>query len=399
MDCRLPIMSKVHWIGVNDRETTLFENYWPLERGVSYNSYLINDDKVAILDTVKFNKTDQYLSKIKEIIGDKPVDYLIVNHMEPDHSGSMKAVVAAYPDVKIVGNKKTFDFIRGFYDIDSNFYEVAEGDEIDLGYHKLKFFITPMIHWPETMMTYDTTDKILFSMDAFGGFGSLDGGIFDNEVNLELYEDEIRRYYANIVAKYSPIVQKALQRLGSLDIQCIAPTHGPIWKTEPGTIVNYYDKWSRYEAEEGVVIVYGTMYGNTAKMADYVARIISEQGIKNVRVFDASKTHSSYILSEIWRYKGVIIGSCAYNTFAFPAIDDLLTRIEHTGLKNRYLGVFGNKAWSGGGVKAINEFQQKVQWEQVSPSIEATYTPKDAEFDALIQLGKAMANAVKNNPK
>ncbi len=200
--------------------------------------------------------------------------------MEPDHSGSMQALINAYPDLKIVGNKKTFEFIENFYDIHDNFYEIKEGDEIDLGYHKLTFYITPMIHWPETMMTYCKTEKILFSMDAFGGFGSLDGGIFDDEVNIEFYEDEIRRYYSNIVAKYSPIVQKALKRLADLEIKMIASTHGPIWRTSPETIVDYYDKWSRYEAEEGVVIVYGTMYGNTAKMADYLARVISEQGVK-----------------------------------------------------------------------------------------------------------------------
>lgn len=399
MDCRVPIMKHVHWIGVNDRETTLFENYWPLDKGVTYNSYLIDDDKIAILDTVKFNKTDQYLSKIKEIIGERQVDYLIINHMEPDHSGSIKAVVNAYPDVKIVGNKKTFDFIRGFYDINTNFYEITEEDEIDLGYHKLKFFITPMIHWPETMMTYDQTEQILFSMDAFGGFGALDGCIFDNEVNLDFYEDEIRRYYSNIVAKYSPVVQKALKRFSDLPISVVAPTHGPIWNTSPQTIINYYDKWSRYEAEEGVVIVYGTMYGNTAKMADYVARILSENGIKNVRVYDSSKTHSSYILSEIWKYKGVILGSCAYNTFAFPGMESILSKLEHTGLKNRYLGIFGNKAWSGGGVKAINEFQDKVKWDLIHEPIEATFSPKDPEFEALAILGKKMAEAVKNNPK
>jgi len=398
MDCRVPIMDKLHWIGVNDRETTLFENFWPLEKGVTYNSYLINDDKVAVMDTVKFNKTDQYLAKIKEIIGDKKVDYLIVNHMEPDHSGSIRALISEYPDCQIVGNKKTFDFIRGFYDINENFFEIKEGDVLDLGHHKLTFYITPMIHWPETMMTYDMTEKILFSMDAFGGFGALNGGIFDDEVNLEFYEDEIRRYYSNIVAKYSPIVQRALKRLSALEIKMIAPTHGPIWRNNPETIVNYYDKWSRFEAEEGVVIVYGTMYGNTAKMADYVARIISEQGIRNVRVYDASKTHLSYILSEIWKYKGVILGSCAYNGNAFPAMEAVLNTIEHTGLKNRYLGVFGNMSWSGGGVKTIDAFADKVKWERVGESIEAKYTPKADEFEKLIELGKAMAEMVKNNP-
>ncbi|WP_430883707.1 FprA family A-type flavoprotein [Fusibacter sp. JL216-2] len=398
MDCRVPIMDKLHWIGINDRETTLFENFWPLEKGVTYNSYLINDDKVAIMDTVKFNKTEQYLAKIKEIIGDRKVDYLIVNHMEPDHSGSIRAVIAEYPDCKIVGNKKTFDFIQGFYGITKNFHEIKEGDVLDLGHHKLTFYITPMIHWPETMMTYDMTEKILFSMDAFGGFGSLDGGIFDDEVNLEYYEDEIRRYYSNIVAKYSPIVQRALKRLSDLEIKMIAPTHGPIWRTKPETIVNFYDKWSRYEAEEGVVIVYGTMYGNTAKMADYVARILAEEGVRNVRVYDASKTHLSYILSDIWRYKGVILGSCAYNSHIFPAMEAVLNKLDHTGLKNRYLGVFGNMSWSGGGVKAIDAFAQSVKWERVGESIEAQYTPKKDDFTKLIKLGKEMAQKIKENP-
>lgn len=399
MSNRLPISNRVHWIGVNDRETTLFENYWPLEKGVCYNSYLINDEKVAVLDTVKFNKTDEYLSKIKEIIGDRKIDYLVVHHMEPDHSSSMKQLITEYPDVKIVGNKKTFDFIKGFYDITENFYEVAEGDVIDLGHHKLKFFITPMIHWPETMMSYDMTDKILFSMDAFGGFGSLDGTLFDDEVNLEFYEDEIRRYYSNIVAKYSPIVQNALKKLGSLEIKIIAPTHGPVWRSQPSTIIDFYDRWSRYEAEEGVVIVYGTMYGNTAKMADHIGRVIAEQGIKNVRIYDASKTHVSHILNDIWRFKGVILGSCAYNTYVFPAMDNVLSALEHTGLKNRYLGIFGNKGWSGGGVKGIVEFADKVKWERVGDAHEATFSAKDNDLESLAAMAKAMAELVKNNPK
>lgn len=399
MSNRLPISKDVHWIGVNDRETTLFENYWPLEKGVCYNSYLINDEKVAVMDTVKFNKTDEYLGKIKEIIGDKKIDYLVVHHMEPDHSSSMKALITEYPDVQIVGNKKTFDFIRNFYDIHDNFYEVGEGDEINLGEHTLKFFMTPMIHWPETMMSYDLKDGILFSMDAFGGFGALDGTLFDDEVNLEFYEDEIRRYYSNIVAKYSPIVQNALKKLGALDIKVIAPTHGPVWRSQPSTIVNFYDKWSRFEAEEGVVIVYGTMYGNTAKMADYIGRVIAEQGIKNVRIYDASKTHVSHILNDIWRFKGVILGSCAYNTYVFPAMDNVLSALEHTGLKNRYLGIFGNKGWSGGGVKGILEFADKVKWERAGSAVEATFAAKDSDLSQLKEMAIQMAEMVKTNPK
>jgi flavorubredoxin len=392
MNCKLSINEDIHWIGVNDRETTLFENYWPLEKGVAYNSYLIVDEKIAILDTVKFNKTTEYLEKIKSLIGDRQVDYLIVNHMEPDHSGSMLALLGAYPDMQIVGNKKTFPFIEGFYGITKNYYEVGDEDLIDLGKHKLRFYLTPMVHWPETMMTFDETTGVLFSMDAFGGFGALDGGIFDDEINYDFYEDETRRYYSNIVAKYSPMVQRSLKKLSGLTIKMIAPTHGPVWRSNPGKIVDLYDKWSRFEAERGVVIVYGSMYGNTAKMADYLARIISEHGIKNVKVFDASKTHSSYILSEIWKYKAVVIGSCAYNTKVFSSVETVLAKLGNSGLKDRYISVFGNKSWSGGGVSGIEAFVSEVGWEKIGPSIEATYSPKDPEFVLLSKLGKEIAD-------
>jgi len=395
MECRYELSDNIFWIGVNDRETALFENYWPIEKGVAYNSYIINDDKVAILDTVKFNKTSEYLEKIEHIIGDKPVDYLIVNHMEPDHSGSMSALLAKYPEMKIIGNKKTFPFIKGFYGIDQNFMEVDDEDTLDLGHHKLKFYLTPMVHWPETMMTFCETSGVLFSMDAFGGFGSLDGGIFDDEINYEFYEDETRRYYSNIVAKYSPMVQRTLKKLGGLPIKAIAPTHGPIWRSNPGEIVSLYDKWSRYEAEEGVVVVYGTMYGNTAKMADYIGRVISEQGIKHVKVFDASKTHVSYLLSEIWRYKAVVIGSCAYNTKVFSSVETLLSKLENSGLRDRYISVFGNKAWSGGGVSGIERFVEEVRWEKIGESVEATYSPTATEYKALKALGKEIAEKVK----
>jgi flavorubredoxin len=395
----MSITKDIFWIGVNDRETHLFENYWPLEKGVSYNSYIINDEKVAVMDTVKFNKTSEFIDNIKAIIGDKNVDYLIVNHMEPDHSSSMASVIAEWPDVKIVGNKKTFGFIKGFYDIVDNYYVIEEGDILDLGTHKLSFYMVPMLHWPETMVTYDITDKVLFSMDAFGGFGALDGTIFDDEVNLEFYEDEIRRYYSNIVSKYSAMVQRALKKLSGLDIKVIAPTHGAVWRSKPEVILDFYDRWSRYEAEEGVVIVYGSMYGNTAKMAEYIARVLAESGIKNIRVYDSSKTHVSHIINDIWRYKGVILGSCAYNTTIFPAMETVINKLEHSGLKNRYLGIFGNKSWSGGGVNTLEKFAERTKWEKVGESIEATYTPKDIEFQKLGVLGREIAEKVINNPK
>ncbi len=398
MECRASLSEKIHWIGVNDRDTPRFENFWPLPHGIAYNAYLIDDEKVAIMDTVKFNKTDEFLDKIKDIIGDKKVDYLVLHHMEPDHSSSIGALLAEYPDCQIVGNKKTFGFLEGFYDIKDNLLEIKEGDELDLGTHKLKFFMTPMVHWPETMMSYEQTEKIIFTMDAFGAFGALNGGVFDDELYIEKNEDEMRRYYSNIIGKYSAMVQRALAKLKPLDIKIIAATHGPVWRTSPDRVLSLYDRWSKQEAEEGVVIVYGSMYGNTAKMADCLARTLAAEGIKNVKVYDSSKTHVSFILCDIWKYKGVLLGSCAYNTLAFPAMENLMATVQHTGLKNRYLGVFGNMSWSGGGVKAINEFNEKMKWEIVHESIEAQYSPKDEQFEQLVSMAKAMAEKVKANP-
>ncbi|PKM94157.1 MAG: FprA family A-type flavoprotein [Firmicutes bacterium HGW-Firmicutes-1] len=387
------VTENIYFIGVNDRETHLFENLWPLEQGVSYNSYLINDEKVAIFDTVKGSKLHDFLNNIENIIGDKKVEYLIINHMEPDHSGAIKAVKQKYPEITIVGNKKTIEILEDFYGKFEKYLIIDDGDVLDLGQHKLRFYLTPMVHWPETMMTYEETEKILFSADAFGGFGTLDGGIFDDEINLDFYVEEIRRYYSNIVGKYSAMVQKALKKLtvAKVDIKMIAPTHGPVWRTNPGCIIEYYDQWSKGEAEEGVVIVYGSMYGNTQKMADSIARSLSEEGITNIRIYDASKTHVSHIISDIWRFKGVILGSCAYNTGLFPAMETVTHKIENSQLKNRYLGVFGTSSWSGGGVSNLDKFAERVKWEKLGESVEAKSSAKEEDLEKCGQIAALMA--------
>src|SRR6056297_738875 len=244
----------VYWVGVNDRETDIFESLWPLPEGISYNSYLIDDEKVALIDTVKINYNDSFLDKIKNVIGDKKVDYLIINHMEPDHSGSIKSLREAYPDMEIIGNQKTMNFLEGFYGITNGTKVVSDGDQIDLGSHRLTFYLTPMIHWPETMMTFDEHDQILFSGDAFGGFGSLDGFLFDDELNIDFFEDEIRRYFSNIVGKYGAVVHKTINRLSEiLDIKMVASTHGPVWREKTDYIISEYDRWSKQETTEGVV--------------------------------------------------------------------------------------------------------------------------------------------------
>lgn len=393
---KVKLSNDIYWIGVNDRRTHLFENQWPLPNGVAYNSYLIVDKFNCIVDTVEMSKLDTYIEKIYEIIGEGgKVDYLVVNHMEPDHSGAIKAVLKEWPEVKIVGNLKTFPMLEGFYGITTNYYKIEDGDTIDLGNHKLKFVLTPMVHWPETMMTYEETTGILFSADAFGSFGTLDGGIFDDEINLSFYEEEMRRYYSNIVGKYGLQVQKAMDKASALDIKMIASTHGPIWRSHIATVIDYYNKWSRYETEEGVVIVFGSMYGNTEIMAEIVARTLSEEGIKNIRIFDSSKTHNSYIINALWKYRGVMLGSAAYNGSIFTPMSDLIRELEHIMPKNHLLGYFGSMSWGGGAVRALDKFAEAIKWEVVAPAVEVKHSANNDDSARLVAMAKAMANRLK----
>lgn len=396
MEIIVKIVDGVYYVGVNDRDTHLFENIWPLPKGVSYNSYLVVDERTALVDTVKLCKLSAYLEKIGQVLNGRQLDYLVVNHMEPDHSGALAAIVQAYPGVKVVGNKKTIDFIRAMYQVEADFYEVKDGDELDLGRRKIKFYLTPMVHWPETMMTYETTGGLLFSGDAFGGFGSLDGGVFDDEVDVTYYEHEIRRYYSNIVGKFGPMVQKALQKLSGLEVKVVCPTHGPVWRTNPGRIISSYDRWSRYVYDEGVVIAYGTMYGSTEKMADFVARVLADEGVRNVRVMNTSTVHESFIINEIWRFKGVMFGSCTYNNWIYPPLENVIINLAHKGLPNRVFGVFGSYGWSGGGVKGILEYLKKNNWELVGEPVEVQFSAKAADFERLRKLALEMARAVKS---
>ena len=390
------VTDKVYWLGANDRRTNLFENMWPIPNGVSYNSYLIVDEKIALVDTLEYGSSDDYLDKIEELIDGKPIDYLIINHMEPDHSGAIKTIVEKYPNIKLVGNLKTFKIIEAYFGYKDNWYQVEDGDGLDLGHHVLKFIMTPWVHWPETMMTYDLTEKILFSGDAFGSFGTLDGGIFDDEIEFEeYYLDEMRRYYSNIVGKYSNMVQKAFKKLEGIDIKYICATHGPIWRKDVNKVLSLYDKWSKFETEDGVVIIYGSMYGNTAKMADCIARKLSEEGIKKIRIHDVSKTHISYLINEIWRYKGVILGSSAYNSGMLPTMENLTRTLEHMGVKDHLLGLFGSYSWNGGGVKMLHKFSETIEWELVSEPIDSKGIPGNETFDRCEVLAKAMADKLK----
>jgi flavorubredoxin len=386
----------IFYVGVNDRRTELFENMWPLPRGVAYNSYLINDEKVALLDTVEIGQVEKFLKKIHANIGDRPIDYLIINHMEPDHAGSVNIIRQLYPDIKIVGNKKTLPMIEGFFGISENLLEIKEGDELDLGKHKLQFFLAPMVHWPETMVTYEQTRKILFSADAFGSFGTLDGGIFDDEMDFSYFHDEMRRYYSNIVGKYGNPVQKALEKLGGLDIKMIAATHGPIIRSHIDEVLKMYDDWSSFKTGEGVVIAFASMYGNTEEMAEVTARALAEEGIKEIRMYDVSKTHSSYIISDIFKYKALILGSPTYSNELHPNMEALVSKLRHIGVKDHYLGILGSFTWAGTAAKRLKEFGETMKWEIIGEPVEEKHALKKQKYDECRIQGKLIAEKLKS---
>ncbi len=394
------IRKNLYYIGVNDRLTHLFENMWPLENGVSYNSYIFTGEKTALLDTVKINKVDNFVEKLLSVLNGRQLDYLVVHHMEPDHSGSISTVIDMFPNVKLVGNKKTKEFLNTFYkleefdgyDLDANFVEVKDGDKLDLGDTALTFYTTPMVHWPESMVSYEESTGTLFSQDAFGSFGALSGAIFDDEINWEFYLDDTVRYYTNIVGKFSLQVQNALKKLAPLDIKMVCPVHGPVWRTNPKRIIQLYAQLAKYETEEGVVIAYGSMYGNTEKMAEAIARSIAVRGIKNVKIYDVSKTHMSYMLSDLWRYEGIILGSCTYNNSLFPNMATLVKTLETQKMKNHTLGVFGSYSWSGGALKELKEFAEKSGFDVLETTVETKGAPTEADLALCAKIGEEMAD-------
>ena len=386
------IKDKVYYVGVNDRKKTLFEGLWPLPSGVSYNSYLIDDDKICLIDTVEVDFFTQFLENIREVIGDRPIDYIVINHMEPDHSGSLSLMRKYYPDIQVVSNKKAFDMLRGFYGISGGEYEVKNGDTLELGHHTLQFFLTPMVHWPETMMSLDVTDNIIFTGDAFGCFGALNGGLIDSEINCDDFWLEMIRYYSNIVGKYGTPVQNALKKLAGIPLDYICSTHGPVWHEHLNKVVALYDQMSRYETEEGLVICFGTMYGNTERMAEVIARAASQAGIKNIVMHNVSKTHHSYIIRDVFRYRGLIVGAPTYNTGLYHEIDVLLSELANRDIKNHYLGWFGSYGWAGKAVAKIKEWNDtQLHFEPVGKPVEMRQALTADVAAQCSELGKVMA--------
>lgn len=387
------ITNETYYVGVNDRNKNLFEGLWPLPDGVSYNSYLIVDEKVCLIDTVEVDFFSQFLENIQEVIGDREIDYLVVNHMEPDHSGSLALTKKYFPGIKILGNKKTFGMIEGFYGIDNDGQEVKNGEVLSLGKHELQFHLTPMVHWPETMMTLDITTHTLFSGDAFGCFGALNGGVIDSEICCDNFWLEMVRYYSNIVGKYGTPVQNALKKLAGTQIDYICSTHGPVWRDYKDKVIAMYDRMSKYETEPGLVICYGTMYGNTERMAEIIAQAASQNGVKNIVLYNISKTHHSYILRDIFRYQGLIVGAPTYNAGLYHEMEVLLSEIANYDIKgNHLLGWFGSHSWASKAVGKIQEWNEKrLHFEPVGVPVDMKQGITPETRQACQALGQAMA--------
>ena len=393
------INDKIYYVGVNDRNKTLFEGLWPLPNGVSYNAYLVVDEKVALVDTVEVDFFMPFLENIREVLGDRPIDYVVVNHMEPDHSGSLALIRKYYPKVQIIGNKKTFDMMRGFYQLEEGLVEVKNADSITLGSKTLNFVLTPMVHWPETMVTLcvesaavPQQQSVLFSGDAFGCFGALNGAIIDEKMNCDEFWAEMERYYSNIVGKYGTPVQMALKKLAGVKIDYICSTHGPVWHQYIDKVIAMYDRLSKYEAEPGLVICYGTMYGNTERAAEVIARAASEAGVMNIVMHNVSKTHHSYIIRDVFRYKGLIVGAPTYNTGLYHEMDVLLSELSQKDIKGRLFGWFGSYGWASKAVAEIARWnEEKLKYVPVGEPVEIKQSLTPETFAQCEALGRAMA--------
>ena len=389
----IEIANKVYYVGVNDRNKALFEGLWPLPYGVSYNSYLIDDEKVCLIDTVEVDFFVQFIENLREVLGDRQIDYLVINHMEPDHSGSLALLRKYYPDIQVIGNKKTFDMMAGFYGIKDNTIEMKNGEELSLGSHTLQFFMTPMIHWPETMMTLCKGDvSHLFTGDAFGCFGALNGGFIDQEIDTEWAWLEMVRYYSNIVGKYGIPVQNALKKLAGIHIDYICSTHGPVWHKYVDKVISLYDRMSKYETDPGLVICYGTMYGNTERMAEQIARSASLAGVKDIRLYNVSKTHHSYILQDIFRFRGLIVGAPTYNAGLYHEMDVLLQEVANRDIKHHLIGWFGSYSWASKAVAAIGEWNEnRLHFEKVGEPVEMKQALTPEIKAECARLGREMA--------
>lgn len=389
----------IFWVGVNDRTTDLFEGLWPIDGvGISYNSYVIKDKKNVLVDLSRGFKTDEFFDQISRIVDISQLDYVIVNHMEPDHTGVLRTLRMINDRFEIICTQKAVNMLQEYYGINHNVRVVNDGDVIDTGNHQLQFFHVPFVHWPETMVTFDKSTGILFSCDAFGGYGALQGAYFEDEYgDLSFYEKESLRYYANIVAKFSTPVLNAISKLGGLDISMIAPSHGLIWRKNPGRIVELYKRWAQSSTDggdKGITLLYGSMYGNTEAMMNAVAQGISEVGL-TPEIFDVARTHSSYILPSLLKNKGVVIGAPTYEVSLFPYMQQILEKASLKNIRNKKAVYFGSYGWSKGAFKKVQHMTSEMQWE-ITEGLEFPGKVTPELFNNGYKLGKRFATDIVN---
>ncbi len=353
------IKDDIYWIGGDDMTAGLFEGSFPIPEGVSYNSYVIMDEKTCLLDTCDMSIAPRFWKNLRQVLDGRPLDYIVINHMEPDHGACIMQILDSYPDVTVVGNTKTFDMLNNFYHIvPKNRLEVKEGDLLCLGEHTLKFYFAVMIHWPEVMFSYDVKDRILFSADAFGTFKTLSGALYADEVDFDRdYLDEARRYYSNIVGKYGSKVQAVFEKLEGVSIDMICPLHGPIWRGDHiGYIMEKYFLWSTYEPEEnGVVIAYASMYGNTASVAERLAIMLKSRGVGSVTMYDVTRVHPSYVVSDAFKFSNIVLAAPTYNNHLHPTMSAVLEEMEIMTVQNRNYSLIGNGSWAPQAAKVMEE--------------------------------------------
>ncbi len=348
MQCVRKVTEDLYWVGANDKRLYLFENIHPIEDGVSYNAYLLLDKKTVLFDTADWSVGRQFIENVEYVLDGRPLDYLVVNHMEPDHCSSMEEVLIRHPETQVISTEKALMLMHQFGFEVENFIQVTEGDTMSFGKHEVVFVNAPMVHWPEAMVTFDKTDGVLFSADAFGSFKSLDGVLFADEVDFDRdWIDEARRYYTNIVGKYGPQVMNLLKKAGGLDIKYICPLHGPVWRKDIGYILDKYIHWATYTPEEqGVLIAYASMYGNTENAAQILASKLYERGMTKVRMYDVSKTHVSYLISEAFKYSHMALLSVTYNLNVFPPMENFVLDMKKLNLQKRVVGIVENGSWA-----------------------------------------------------
>lgn len=390
MHCVRKVTEDLFWVGGNDKRLHLFENIHPIEDGVSYNSYLLLDEKTVLFDTADWSVGRQFIENVEYVLDGRKLDYMVINHMEPDHCASMEEIILRYPDVKIVSTEKALMLMHQFnYTVDENFIQVAEGDTMSFGKHNVVFVEAPMVHWPEAMVTFDTTDGVLFSADAFGSFKSLDGALFADEVDFDgEWINEARRYYTNIVGKYGPEVMDLLKKAQTIDIKIICPLHGPVWRKDIGYILDKYIHWATYTPEEkGVLLCYASMYGNTENAAHILATKLHEKGMHKVHMYDVSKTHVSYLIGESFKYSHLTLLSATYNLNVFPAMENFVQDMKRLNLQKRVVAVVENGSWAPQASVLINETldemkQMTVLNEEVSV-LSSVSKMTESELDSL----------------